>query len=113
MPAAPPHPHTHPHACAPTSSLDALDSDMAEVRAASMLHGLGFDKEMQVGAAPACSWLSCVNALVCSLSASFRPSCLQLLRSAALPSASVPLLEGCSRSSRLVASALLVVTARL
>jgi ATP-binding cassette subfamily F protein 2 len=27
--------------------LDALDSDMAEVRAASILHGLGFDKEMQ------------------------------------------------------------------
>lgn len=26
---------------------------MAEVRAASMLHGLGFDKEMQVGTAPA------------------------------------------------------------
>lgn len=27
--------------------LDALESDMAEVRAASMLHGLGFTKEMQ------------------------------------------------------------------
>lgn len=27
--------------------LDALDSDLAEVRAASILHGLGFDKEMQ------------------------------------------------------------------
>jgi ATP-binding cassette subfamily F protein 2 len=27
--------------------LDALESDMAEVRAASILHGLGFDKEMQ------------------------------------------------------------------
>ena len=27
--------------------LDALDSDMAEVRAASILHGPGFDKEMQ------------------------------------------------------------------
>ena len=27
--------------------LDAMDSDMAEVRAASILHGLGFDKEMQ------------------------------------------------------------------
>lgn len=27
--------------------LDALDSDMAEARAASMLHGLGFTKEMQ------------------------------------------------------------------
>jgi len=27
--------------------LDALDSDMAEVRAASILHGLGFDKGMQ------------------------------------------------------------------
>lgn len=27
--------------------LDALDSDMAEVRAASILHGLGFDKDMQ------------------------------------------------------------------
>jgi hypothetical protein len=28
--------------------LDALDSDMAEVRAASILHGLGFNKDMQV-----------------------------------------------------------------
>lgn len=28
--------------------LDALESDMAEVRAASILHGLGFNKEMQV-----------------------------------------------------------------
>lgn len=27
---------------------------MAEVRAASMLHGLGFDKEMQVGGAQPC-----------------------------------------------------------
>ncbi|KAL4423989.1 hypothetical protein ABPG75_001290 [Micractinium tetrahymenae] len=27
--------------------LDALESDMAEVRAASILHGLGFDKDMQ------------------------------------------------------------------
>ena len=30
--------------------LDALDSDMAEVRAASILHGLGFDKDMQAKA---------------------------------------------------------------
>jgi ATP-binding cassette subfamily F protein 2 len=29
--------------------LDALDSDTVEMRAASILHGLGFDKEMQVG----------------------------------------------------------------
>jgi ABC-type dipeptide/oligopeptide/nickel transport system ATPase subunit len=29
------------------NSLDALDSDMAEVRAAQILHGLGFDKSMQ------------------------------------------------------------------
>lgn len=29
--------------------LDALDSDTTEARAASILHGLGFDKEMQVG----------------------------------------------------------------
>ena len=28
--------------------LDALDSDTAEPRAASILHGLGFDKHMQV-----------------------------------------------------------------
>lgn len=28
--------------------LDALDSDTTEARAASILHGLGFDKEMQV-----------------------------------------------------------------
>ena len=27
--------------------LDAMDSDMAEVRAASILHGLGFNKSMQ------------------------------------------------------------------
>jgi len=27
--------------------LDSLDSDMAEVRAAQILHGLGFDKAMQ------------------------------------------------------------------
>ena len=41
----------HPSAFAllPARSLDALDSDMAEVRAASILHGLGFTKEMQVG----------------------------------------------------------------
>lgn len=31
-----------------TRRLDALESDMAEVRAASILHGLGFNKEMQV-----------------------------------------------------------------
>ena len=30
--------------------LDALDSDLAEVRAASILHGLGFDKNMQTKA---------------------------------------------------------------
>lgn len=29
------------------NSLDALDSDLAEVRAAQILHGLGFDKAMQ------------------------------------------------------------------
>lgn len=29
--------------------LDALDSDTVEARAASILHGLGFDKRMQVG----------------------------------------------------------------
>jgi ATPase subunit of ABC transporter with duplicated ATPase domains len=28
--------------------LDALDSDTTEARAASILHGLGFDKHMQV-----------------------------------------------------------------
>jgi ABC-type dipeptide/oligopeptide/nickel transport system ATPase subunit len=28
-------------------SLDALDSDLAEARAAQILHGLGFDKAMQ------------------------------------------------------------------
>lgn len=28
--------------------LDALDSDTTEARAASILHGLGFDKDMQV-----------------------------------------------------------------
>jgi hypothetical protein len=32
------------------NSLDALDSDTVEVRAASILHGLGFTSEMQVGA---------------------------------------------------------------
>jgi ATP-binding cassette subfamily F protein 2 len=30
--------------------LDALDSETAEARAASILHGLGFDKHMQVRA---------------------------------------------------------------
>ena len=50
--------------------LDALDSDTTEARAASILHGLGFNKEMQVGAAEAHGmqprWLTVEGALDCS-----------------------------------------------